>query len=110
MEILSQEKSMWVSSKNWATRRVDDCRNKTEKREEKKEAMLALPAICGDDSVHPLGGVVDAELSGLFLGPWSADVACPSDRLVFSWMCAAGTISNASIIESSHNRVEAIVW
>ena len=72
-------------------------------------AGLALPAIC-DDSVHPLGGVIDAELSWLFLGRWSASVACPGDRLVFSWICAVITISDASIVESSHNRVEAIVW
>lgn len=71
--------------------------------------MLALPAIC-NDSVHPLSGVVDAELSWVFLRRWSVDIACPGDRLFFSWMCAVGTIGDASIIKSSHNRIETIVW
>lgn len=95
-KVLANEKGRRLSKQNRETYK-------------ERNAVLALPAI-RDDSVHPLSGVVDAELSGLFLGRWSADVACPGDRLVFSWRCAVGTVSNASIIESSHNRVEAIVW
>ena len=70
--------------------------------------MLALPAIYVD-SIRTLSGVVDAELSRLFFGSWSAGIARPGHRLFFSWMCAVGTISDARIVESSHNRVEAIV-
>jgi hypothetical protein len=71
--------------------------------------MTALPAVC-DDSVRPLGGVVHAELSWLFLGYWSADIACPCDRLFFSRRCAVGAIGETGIVESPHNRIESIFW
>jgi len=73
--------------------------------------MVILPTIHGDP-VHPLGGVIDAKLSWLFLGCWPADVACSCNRLLFSFSrrCAIGAVGNASVIESFHNRVEAIFW
>ena len=77
-----------------------------------KNAKLVLPST-RNDSIHLLGGVVDTELSRLFLRCWSADIACPGHRLFFSRRCAVGAIGaigDASIIESSHNRVETIFW
>jgi hypothetical protein len=71
--------------------------------------VLVLPAVC-DDSVHTLGGVVNAELSWLFFARGSADVACSCDRLFFSRRHAVGAIGEASIIESSHDGVETVFW
>ena len=69
--------------------------------------MLALSAVC-DDFVHLLDGG-HAELSWLFLHRRSADIACPCHRL-FSRRRAVGAVGDASIIESPHNRIEAIFW
>jgi hypothetical protein len=82
---------------------------------EKKNAIHALPAIC-DDTVHPLGGVIYTELSWLFPGRWSADIACPCNGLFFSrrravsTTCTIDAIGDAGIVESFHNRIKAIFW
>ena len=75
----------------------------------KNKTGFALPAV-RDDPVHLLGGVIDAEFSWLFLGKRSADVACSCDGLLFSRRGAVGTIGEAGIIESSHDRVETVFW
>jgi hypothetical protein len=88
---------------------LNNCRTKGKK----KNAVGNLPTI-RLDSIHLLSGMVHAELSWLFLGRWPADVACPGHGLFFLGRSAVGATGGAAgragIVESLHDRVEAVFW
>jgi hypothetical protein len=88
---------------------LDNCRTKGKR----KNAIATLPTI-RLDSVHLLGEMIHAELSWLFLDRWPADIAGACHGLFFlGWSAigaTGGAAGRAGIVESLHDRVEAIFW